>query len=57
MTKSIIFIIFTVFSTTSIAVTKIPFFWESFESFGVTYEKGAILIAVAGKKDKFLMLF
>ncbi|WP_041737097.1 hypothetical protein [Colwellia psychrerythraea] len=56
MTKSIIFMIFSIFSTTSFAVTKIPFFWESFESFGVTYEKGAMLIAVAGKKDKFLQL-
>lgn len=56
MTKSIIFLIFSIFSTTCFAVTKFPFFWDSFESFGVTYEKGAMLIAVAGKKGQFLQL-
>lgn len=56
MTKSIIFLIFSIFSTTSLAVTKVPFFWNSTESYGVTYEKAAILIAVADEKDKFLQL-
>jgi hypothetical protein len=56
MNKSIIFLICSFFSTTSSSATKIPFFWDSFESSGITYEKAVMLIAVAGKKDKFLQL-
>jgi hypothetical protein len=44
------------FATTSSAATKIPFYWDSFESSGITYEKAVMLIAVADQKGKFLQL-
>lgn len=56
MKKSFVFFSLLFFSVTASAVTNIPFFWDSFESYGVTYEKGAMIIAVTGENNKYLQL-